>query len=90
MTFFLTYLAAVNGVALVVCGWDKFCAIRHRWRVPERTLLLLAALGGSVGMLAGMILFHHKVSKKKFILGVPLILALQVAAAWVLTQKINP
>lgn len=90
MTVFLTYLATVNGVAMAVCGWDKFCAIRHRWRVPERTLLLLAALGGSVGMLAGMILFHHKASKKKFILGVPLILALQVAAAWVLTQKINP
>lgn len=86
MTIFLYYLAVINGIALVVCGWDKFCAIRHRWRVPERTLLLLAAVGGSVGMLLGMILFHHKVSKKKFILGVPLILALQIAAAWFLTR----
>ena len=86
MTIFLYYLAVINGIALVVCGWDKFCAIRHRWRVPERTLLLLAAVGGSVGMLLGMILFHHKVSKKKFILGVPLILALQIAAAWFLAR----
>lgn len=86
MTIFLYYLAVINGIALVVCGWDKFCAVRHRWRVPERTLLLLAAVGGSVGMLAGMMLFHHKVSKKKFILGVPLILALQIAAAWFLTR----
>ncbi len=86
MTILLYYLAVINGIALVVCGWDKFCAIRHRWRVPERTLLLLAAVGGSVGMLLGMILFHHKVSKKKFILGVPLILALQIAAAWFLTR----
>lgn len=86
MTILLYYLAVINGIALVVCGWDKFCAIRHRWRVPERTLLLLAAVGGSVGMLAGMILFHHKVSKKKFILGVPLILALQIAAAWFFTR----
>lgn len=86
MTIFLYYLAVINGIALVVCGWDKFCAIRHRWRVPERTLLLLAAVGGSVGMLLGMILFHHKVSKKKFILGVPLMLALQIAAAWFLTR----
>lgn len=86
MTILLYYLAVINGIALVVCGWDKFCAIRHRWRVPERTLLLLAAVGGSVGMLLGMILFHHKVSKKKFILGVPLMLALQIAAAWFLTR----
>lgn len=86
MTIFLYYLAVINGIALVVCGWDKFCALRHRWRVPERTLLLLATAGGSAGMLAGMILFHHKVSKKKFILGVPLILALQIAAAWFLTR----
>lgn len=86
MTILLYYLAVINGIALVVCGWDKFCAIRHRWRVPERTLLLLAAVGGSVGMLLGMILFHHKVSKKKFILGVPLMLTLQIAAAWFLTR----
>lgn len=86
MTVFLYYLGAVNLVALAVCGWDKLCAIRHRWRVPERTLLLLAAVGGSVGMLGGMILFHHKVSKKKFVLGVPAILMIQVAAAWLLTQ----
>ena len=86
MTLLLYYLGLINLVALAVCGWDKFCAVRHRWRVPERTLLLLAAVGGSVGMLAGMILFHHKVSKKKFILGVPLILALQIAAAWFLAR----
>ena len=86
MSILLYYLAIINGIALEVCGWDKFCAVRHRWRVPERTLLLLAAVGGSVGMLAGMILFHHKVSKKKFILGVPLILALQIIAAWFLAR----
>mgnify|MGYP000280768826 FL=1 len=73
------YLAIINAVAIAAYGWDKLCAICKWWRVPELTLLGLAAIGGSVGALVAMKLFHHKTLHLKFKYGVPLILALQVA-----------
>lgn len=74
------YFAIINIAALVVYGWDKLCAMRDWWRVPELTLLLLALAGGSVGALLAMQLFRHKTLHWKFKLGVPLILILQIAA----------
>lgn len=73
------YLAIINAVAIAAYGWDKLCAIRKWWRVPELTLLGIAAIGGSIGALVAMKLFHHKTLHLKFKYGVPLILALQVA-----------
>lgn len=67
-------------MAIAAYGWDKLCAIRKWWRVPELTLLGIAAIGGSVGALLAMKLFHHKTLHLKFKYGVPLILVLQVAA----------
>ena len=75
---FIIPLLAVNLAAFLLFGLDKWKAKNHRWRVPERTLLLFAAAGGSAGALLGMYLFHHKTNKPKFYLGVPAILALQV------------
>ena len=60
---------------------DKWKAKKNRWRVRESTLLLIAALGGSVGSLLGMYLFRHKTLHLKFTLGIPLILAGQCIAA---------
>ena len=74
------YLTIINAVAIAAYGWDKLCAIRKWWRVPELTLLGIAAIGGSVGALLAMKLFHHKTLHLKFKYGVPLILVLQVAA----------
>ncbi len=73
------YLAIINAVAIAAYGWDKLCAIRKWWRVPELTLLGIAAIGGSVGALVAIKLFHHKTLHLKFKYGVPLILTLQVA-----------
>lgn len=81
-TLFLLWLACVNAAAFLICGWDKRQACRSRRRVPERTLLWLCALGGSFAFLAGMLLFHHKTRKPKFLYGVPLLLAMQVLAAF--------
>lgn len=75
------YLLAVNLLAFAAFGLDKRRAVRGKWRIPERTLLLLAAFGGSIGALLGMRLFHHKTRKKKFAAGIPAILFLQIAAA---------
>ncbi len=73
------YLLAVNLIAFTVFGWDKRCAKRQRRRVPERTLFTLAAVGGSVGALLGMRVFHHKTRHNSFRFGIPAILLVQLA-----------
>ncbi len=78
------YLLLMNLLAFSVFGIDKRKAVRNRWRIPERTLLLTAALGGSIGALAGMHVFHHKTRKNKFRIGVPAILMLQIVIAAIL------
>ena len=78
-TFYTIYFVAVNLVTLLVYGWDKLCAKKHRWRVPEVTLLALAVVGGSIGAMAAMRIFRHKTLHLKFKYGVPLIFILQIA-----------
>lgn len=76
------YLVILNAVTFVVYGLDKrFAKTPGHRRVRERTLLLLAALGGSLGALAAMRGFRHKTKHKKFVFGVPAILLLQLALA---------
>lgn len=84
MTLWQVYLLEINGVALLLCAIDKACARKNAWRVPETTLLLCAALGGSVGLLLGMLALRHKTKHKKFTIGVPLILILQLALVYFL------
>lgn len=75
------YLLIINALGFLLMLVDKWKARKNRWRVRESTLLLIAALGGSVGSLAGMYLFRHKTRHLKFTLGIPLILAGQCIAA---------
>lgn len=78
MNSLLYMIFTINLVSFFMMGIDKFKAKHHCWRIAETTLLLFAAIGGSIGILAGMIFFHHKTRKKKFIFGVPLLLIIQV------------
>ena len=86
MSALLICLALINVVTFFVYGDDKRRAKRPgARRIPEKTLLLLAALGGSPGALAGMRVFHHKTRHWYFKFGIPAILLLQLAAggaAW--------
>ena len=75
MKLLLYYLLIINAAGFLLMLVDKWKAKKNRWRVRESTLLLIAALGGSVGSLAGMYLFRHKTLHLKFTLGIPLILA---------------
>ena len=75
----LIVLLVLNVVTFFVYGIDKLKAKRDRWRIPESTLLLLAAFGGSVGAWLGMKAWHHKTQHKKFKYGVPALFFLQVA-----------
>ena len=81
MEYFLYYLVAINIIAFLAFGIDKRKAQKGAWRIKEATLLGLAAIGGSVGALLGMKAFRHKTKHKKFTVGVPIILILQVALA---------
>ena len=77
----IIYLILINLAAYAAFGWDKHKARRGGWRIPERTLLLLALAGGSVGAWIGMKVFRHKTRHPKFSVGLPVILAAQCAAA---------
>ena len=72
------YLLAINAVAFIVYGIDKYKAKKAKWRIPEATLLLLAVLGGSIGAWMGMKVWHHKTMHKKFKYGIPAILRLSL------------
>lgn len=78
MKIIITYIAVMTAVAFFMCGIDKRKAKRQLWRIPESTLLLTAAAGGSLGLWAGMYVFRHKTLHKKFTIGVPLMICLQV------------
>ena len=81
------YMVIVNLIAFVAMGVDKRRARRHQWRIRERTLLLLAALGGSLGAWAGMAVFRHKTRHNRFRFGVPALLLAQLALAiWLLCR----
>ena len=84
MKLLLYYLLIINAAGFLLMLVDKWKAKKNRWRVRESTLLIVAALGGSIGSLAGMYLFRHKTQHLKFTLGVPLILAAQCLVAVVL------
>lgn len=78
----LAYLVVINIVTFIVFGLDKAKAKNHSWRVPERTLFILAIIGGSIGAIIGMHTFRHKTRKWYFAIGMPVILIVQLAAAW--------
>ena len=72
------FLVGINTVAFIVYGVDKWRAAHNRWRIPETTLLGLAVIGGSIGALLGMKVWHHKTMHKKFRFGLPMILMAQM------------
>ena len=81
------WLAVINLLTFIVYGADKRRARKGKWRVPEKTLFLLPLLGGSVGALLGMRVFHHKTKHWYFVWGIPAILLAQIAlAVWIYTK----
>lgn len=87
-TLLCLYLAVSNAITFVVYGWDKRAACREEWRIPEKTLFLLTALGGSVGAALAMKLFHHKTRKIKFLIFVPLCILVHGFLMWKLLKPL--
>lgn len=90
-TILILYLIIINLAAVVLMAADKLKAVEHRFRIPESVLLLIAIIGGSIGSIAAMFLFHHKTRKPKFRRGLPLILFIQILLTlflWITSREI--
>jgi len=74
----LIYLAVINVAGFLLMGIDKLRAKKQVWRVPEKTLFLIAVIGGSIGTNVGMYVFRHKTKHWYFVIGMPLILIAQI------------
>lgn len=83
----IIYLLVINIIAFAAMGIDKWKATRNAWRIPEQTLLSLVALGGGIGGIAGMYVFHHKTKKPRFYIGFPVILIIEVTLVIYLLVK---
>lgn len=84
----ILWAAALSLIDFILMGVDKRRARRDQWRVRERTLLILAALGGSPGAILGMWAFHHKTRHNQFQFGLPAMLLAQLGLLiwWMLTR----
>ncbi len=77
-SYFYIYIIIINIAAFVISGFDKNAARKNMWRVPEMTLFLISAAGGSIGMYVSMRVFRHKTKHLRFMIGIPLIFILQL------------
>ena len=86
LSIFLAYIAVISLISIVVCIYDKKISKKNRveLRTPEKTLLLLSALGGSVAMFITMLIVRHKTKHVKFMLGIPLIMIAQAGIVYLL------
>ena len=81
MKILICYLAAISVISVAVTVHDKRSARRGSWRVPENTLLFLAFIGGAAAMWLTMIVIRHKTRRTRFMLGIPMMILLHLAAA---------
>ena len=80
LPYIAAYLVAISLLAIFLNLRDKRAAKRQKWRIKERTLLIVSALGGSIAMLLTMLAARHKTKHAKFMIGIPVILARQIVA----------
>lgn len=85
----LVYLLIINAVGFILMLVDKVKAKKNLWRIPEATLFLVAAIGGSVGSILGMYTFRHKTRHRRFSVGLPLIFIAQAILILLLVKVIG-
>ena len=86
LAIFLAYIALISLISVIVCIYDKRISKKNKveLRTPEKSLMLLSLLGGGVAMYITMLLIRHKTKHVKFMLGIPLIIALHAAIVYLL------
>lgn len=82
------FMVIMSVIAFAAFGLDKYKAMSNRWRIRERTLFLLALLGGGPGAFLGMKFFHHKTRHKEFSVGLPVIMAIQLLILGFIWEKL--
>ena len=85
--FFLIYIGVISLISMIVTVSDKAKSRKGQWRVPEKTLLILSALGGSLAMYITMQIIRHKTRHIKFMLGIPIIMFFQAIVIWYLFNR---
>ena len=74
----IIYFVVINIIGFFIMWLDKRKAIKGSWRIPEKTLFIITALGGGIGTTAGMYAFRHKTQKIQFVIGFPFITILEI------------
>ena len=77
----IIYFIAINLFGFFIMWLDKRKARKGKWRIPEKTLFIITALGGGIGTIAGMYVFRHKTQKIAFVIGFPFITILEILLA---------
>lgn len=72
------FLITINLISFLAMWIDKYKAKKGKWRIQEKTLIILSLVGGSIGSLCGMYIFRHKTKKMRFSIGIPAILIFQI------------
>ena len=88
ISILLFYLLIVNAAGFILMLVDKIKAKKNLWRIPEATLFLVAAIGGSIGSLLGMYTFRHKTKHWYFKFGFPALLMIQLAVLALILPKL--
>ena len=78
MKNFVIYILAINLIGFFIMWLDKHKARKGSWRIPEKTLFIITAIGGGIGTTAGMFVFRHKTKKLNFLIGFPFITILEI------------
>lgn len=78
LKYIVIYLVMINVIGFLAMYLDKQKARNGSWRISEKTLMMLTALGGGIGTLTGMYLFRHKTKKLKFTIGIPVIIIAEI------------
>lgn len=77
-TNIIFYLIGINLIGFFIMWLDKRKAKKGAWRIPEKTLFIITALGGGIGTIAGMYTFRHKTKKLAFVIGFPFITIIEI------------
>ena len=81
MKNFIIYIICINLIGFFIMWLDKHKARKGSWRIPEKTLFIITAIGGGIGTTAGMFIFRHKTKKLNFLIGFPFITILEIILA---------
>ena len=81
MKNFIIYIICINLIGFFIMWLDKHKARKGTWRIPEKTLFIITAIGGGIGTTAGMFVFRHKTKKLNFLIGFPFITILEIILA---------